>query len=222
MLIFFFGPDGAGKSTLAFMLKNNLIKDKKMKAKISWIRGTHTLALLIANFLARFNNMKGHDNPYFHIKIKKGDKIWQSIEFISLFPIIISRFIIPKLFGYNIIAERSFIDSIVWITLTTNDSEFIKGLYAKFLISITLKYADIIVYVKADPEILYIRRLDEKIDKKFLITQIKFYDLLYCLIKSNFSKKIILLNTSNKERIESLVTILKELKDFSLYYFQEK
>ncbi|MGB9622287.1 MAG: AAA family ATPase, partial [Candidatus Bathyarchaeia archaeon] len=48
-LICLFGPDGSGKSTLARALTKRL-SDENFRVKLSWMRGTHTLASLVARF----------------------------------------------------------------------------------------------------------------------------------------------------------------------------
>jgi len=44
-IICFFGPDGSGKTTLAKALARKF-EDYRFNVRISWMRGTHTLASL--------------------------------------------------------------------------------------------------------------------------------------------------------------------------------
>ncbi len=52
-----FGPDGSGKSTLAQLLTQYIMRDDYVR--ISWIRGSHMAASLLARFLALFPSMRG-------------------------------------------------------------------------------------------------------------------------------------------------------------------
>jgi thymidylate kinase len=62
MLFALFGPDGSGKTTLARALVGEL-RRRGLKLVIAWIRGTHTLASIIARILAKFSEFRGQDNP---------------------------------------------------------------------------------------------------------------------------------------------------------------
>jgi len=204
MMILFFGPDGAGKTTLAKMLRKYFLKQGNHKVYVSWIRGTHTLALIIASFLSRFNNMKGADNPYFDIKIRKRDKIWQFIEFISLIPLILLRYYIPNKIGFVVIGERSPIDSLIWIMQTTNDPKYFKTIFGKFLLKFS-STADLIFFITANRDILIKRRLNEKIN----FFQYYLYEKIYEILKRNYPRlKIYRIETSYKSVRRSLHEII--------------
>lgn len=64
------------QATLAKALARGL-ENQGLKVKISWMRGTHTLASLLAKFLSRFSAFRGSDNPYYGIRIPKGfRRLW--------------------------------------------------------------------------------------------------------------------------------------------------
>lgn len=199
MLIILFGPDGSGKTTLAKVLAKEF-ESHSFNVKISWMRGTHTLASLLARFMSKFTFFRGSDNPYYRMTIpNSAKKVWQLIEFISVLPILLTRFILPSSLGYTIIAERYIPDFLVWVAVTTNDPSYLNSFSARTLLALTLK-TRIRIYVKADIKKLIDRRSDMYpffIKKEFIL-----YEKLAKSIGS------FTLDTTNKSVDESLNNLL--------------
>ena len=148
-IICFFGPDGSGKTTIAMSLAEKL-RSRSLKVKLSWMRGTHTLASMLAKFLSKFVTFRGSDNPYYGISIPSHMKrLWQLVEFVSVLPVLLVRFMLPSLLGYTIIAERYIPDFLVWVVITTDDSSYLSSISARFLLALALR-AKAKIYVKAD------------------------------------------------------------------------
>jgi thymidylate kinase len=182
MLIALFGPDGSGKTTLAMALTREL-KRKNFKPTIAWMRGTHTLASLLARFLSKFTIFKGPDNPYYGISIPSCmRRLWQLMEFISALPVLLFRFMLPSFLGYTVIAERYVPDFIAWVSITTRDENYLKRFEAKFMLALSVR-ADVKVYVTASEAELVKRRCGE-VGLKFLAEQIRLYNVLARLIGS--------------------------------------
>lgn len=174
-VIFFYGPDGSGKTTLAKLFSKYLSFNTCVK--VSWLRGTHTFASLLARFIARFKVFRGFNNPYYNIRIPNYMKgLWRLIEFISILPIIIFKIYIPSLLGYTVVCERSIPDFIAWIIMTLDDPRYLNTLEAKFLVALS-KRASLILYLTADLESLCSRRSDMNIN--MLSKQLIIYDKLF-------------------------------------------
>jgi thymidylate kinase len=198
-LICFFGPDGSGKTTLAKALAKEF-ESRSFNVKISWMRGTHTLASLLARFMSKFTLFRGSDNPYYRMAIPNGaKKVWQLIEFISVLPILLTRFILLSSLGYTVIAERYIPDFLVWVAVTTDEPGYLNSFSARFLLALTLK-AKIRIYVKADIKKLIDRRSD--MDPSFISKEFILYEKLAKSIGS------FTLDTTNKSVDESLNNLL--------------
>jgi thymidylate kinase len=202
-IICLFGPDGSGKSTLAKALAKRL-SNEIFQVKILWMRGTHTLASLFARLFSQFGGFKGVDNPYYEISVPRNLKrFWQILEFASLLPVLIIKFLPLSILGYIVVAERYLPDSIVWIATTTKDPNYQESIAAKFLKTLTLK-AKVKIYVTAKPETLLKRRSD--IDPSFLQDQLELYE------KIAGSVKAFRLDTTNRSIKESADVILNFVK----------
>ena len=205
-IVYLFGPDGSGKSTLAGMLIRRVSK-KGFKVKLSWMRGTHTLASILARFLSKFPTFKGSDNPYYGIFIPSRIKrLWQLIEFMSVLPILLYRFMLPSLFGYTVIAERYLPDFLVWVSLTTRDEDYLKRLEARFMLALSMK-ADVKVYVTASEAELIKRRKGE-VNRDFLHRQLKLYDRIAKLVGAH---KIDTTESSVEETLNELLSLVQPL-----------
>jgi len=194
-IICFFGTDGSGKSTLAKALTKRL-NSENFKVKLSWMRGTHTLASLLARLLSKSTTFKGSDNPYYKTTIPRNLKrLWQLIEFASTLPIVLLKFILPSALGSWVVAERYVPDFIVWVSITTNDQDYPRSFEAKFLLALSSK-AQAKIHVTATLKELSKRR--KETNPNFVSEQLKLYDRIASAIQAHR------LNTTNKSINETL------------------
>jgi len=198
-LICFFGPDGSGKTTLAKALAREL-DDRSFNVRISWMRGTHTLASMLARFLSKFTTFRGSDNPYYGISIPNHMKrLWQLMEFLSVLPILLVRFMLPSFLGYTVIAERYIPDFLVWVVIITDDPNYLSSISARFLLALALR-AKVKIYVKADFQKLIERRMD--MNPSFIMKQLILYEKLAECMDS------LTLDTTNRSVNESMNILL--------------
>jgi thymidylate kinase len=203
-IICFLGPDGSGKTTMAKALAKKL-ENHNSKVKISWMRGTHTLASILARSLSKLAVFKGSDNPYYGISIPSGMKrLWQLLEFVSALPILLTKFILPSILGYTVIAERYIPDFLAWVSTTTRDEDYLERLEARFMLALSAK-ANIRIYVTAS-EVELIKRRNGEVGQKFLSRQLKLYDMLAKLINAY---KIDTTDRSIKETLNELLNLFQ-------------
>ena len=196
-ILYFFGPDGSGKSTLTQSLAK-VMEKRGYKVKLSWMRGSHTITSLIAKILSRFDLFKGSENPYYAIKIpKKFRTFWQIIEFVGALPVIFAGFLIPSFLGYCVMADRYVLDLAVWIYLTTEDYNFFKKFEAKLLLALTQK-TKAKFYITADIKELSARKPNFWFPKEQLI--------VYGKLAKSINAQII--DTTDKSVDESLQEVL--------------
>lgn len=199
-IIYFFGPDGSGKSTLTKALAGK-VHERGYKIKLSWMRGSHTFTSLTAKILSRFDFFKGSENPYYNIRIPQNlKKFWQFLEFLSALPVIICGFLIPSFMGYWILADRYTLDLVVWIFLITHDYHFFERFEAKVLITLA-KRTSAKFYVTANLEEL--KRRTEKL--WFPKEQLRLYNKLAEIVNAH------MIDTTNKSVDESLQEVLTVL-----------
>ena len=203
LLICLFGPDGSGKSTLAKALAY-FLKRKELRVMISWMRGTHTLASILARLLSKFRTFQGPCNPYYHICIPPSLKtLWIWVEFYSMLPILFLRFLLPKALGYLVVAERGLIDFLVWITITTRQPRVLTSIIGRFTMALARKTSTNI-YIRADLKTLQKRRPTSP-EASSLSIQLKIYDAIAKAFE------IPTVDTSNISVAESIKQILEQV-----------
>ena len=63
------------------------------------MRGTHTLSFVLARMLHRYQIFKAENPKRISIPAKMRP-VWSVVEFISLIPVLIERFVLPDLRGF--------------------------------------------------------------------------------------------------------------------------
>lgn len=160
--VIFFGPDGAGKSTQVALLFHEMIK-KGYKTKRISIRANHTLAFMLKKMLIRLGYSRVTSNnrgsawlAFDTFRSKSLNRLMEIVEFLSVLPLLITKFEVPKSFGYYIVADRLVIDTIVSISYNCNRIQFMKGFLARFLLRL----------IPSDAKLVYLDSSYEEISKR--------------------------------------------------------
>ena len=177
------GIDGSGKTTIANLLVKHL-RSKGCKTKYVWIKSLHTLAYLISRIFESQGWHRLVKNPNkivvsrFELpRSKSAEKIWPTIEFISVLPWIILKVNLAIFFGFTIVADRYIIDTIVSIAMRTRNSFFVESFLGKLLLRMIPKET-VILYLDADLRTVSKRRPDIEYTTDEIISQISLYRLL--------------------------------------------
>lgn len=161
-MIHFFGPDGAGKSTQAELLIEN-IRKQEPRVRKCWIRSPHTLAFLLWRLFVRIGFYRVVCNPFgVEIKLPAVDRnkplriFWTLTEFFSVLPLII-RIRVSMSRGYKFVAERYVLDTVTTIAFFVNDITFLTSRISRLLLFFIPKDA-VLIFLDSDFETIFRRR----------------------------------------------------------------
>lgn len=198
--IYFFGPDGSGKSTLARLLRSYLFS-RGVYAYISWFRGSHLFASLLARFLSWFPVFRGYGNPYYRIIVPSRIRsLWVLIEFVSFLPYYLLRKFLSIF--HSVIGDRGILDFIVWIIVTLDYAKFLTSPLGVFLAR--LASIEMAIHVTANPIVLGKRA--SNIPRSFLMKELACYNIL-AKYYATYT-----IDTTSKTPKESLNELLEYLK----------
>jgi len=200
-MVCLFGADGSGKTTLSKHVASYL-NGSGVSATVVWMRGTHTLASILARFLNHFNTFRGPCNPYYSICVPpRLGRLWVWVEFLSILPVILSRFILPKFSRDVVIAERSLIDFLIWLIITLRWGGVVRSFVGKVISSLTYSLCDELIYVRADLSTLMSRRRGSG-EERLIPAELGVYDA----IAEALNAKCV--DTSGKPVYESVKEVL--------------
>ena len=182
-VIAFFGPDGAGKSTLAEFLVS-FLRNRGSRVKRAWVRSTHTFSYLLWMLFYKLNlcdDRSGilkktragfavsylNESQYGAVSpitmsppILRGFVsrwIWATIEVVSIVPVVVLQVYLPLLLGRVVVAERFVVDSVASIAYFLGDEGFAEGWHARFLLRL-VPSGTVFVFVDADYGTILSRR----------------------------------------------------------------
>jgi len=182
-LVLFTGPDGAGKTTVALMLKKYLER-MGYRVKVVRIRGTHTLAYILMLFLRDVLGLKGSDIHYYRVRVPRMlIELWIYLEFLSLIPLTLWYYVLLRV-RYVVVCERSILDALIWVMTSFKDSLNTTRLsmFRPYFL-LVLRYSKCTVYVTASPEVLAKRKpSEESLVKKMWI----YYDKIAKTLKLKY------------------------------------
>jgi energy-coupling factor transporter ATP-binding protein EcfA2 len=138
------GADGSGKTTVVRLLASYFSSQGSICTH--WFRGSHLLASLLYRLLSRFSSFRGYCNPYYGVCVPvKLRPLWVHVEFWSLIPHVIVRFILRR-FCRVLVCDRGFMDFIVWVMVTLEHPSFLSSTYGRFLLRLAALEGPVYLY----------------------------------------------------------------------------
>lgn len=204
-MIYFFGPDGAGKTTHADLTALYL-RNREYKVWRASVKHHHTLSYLLLRLIS-----SGQDIGYYGFSNGLKHRIrtpWKILELISLLPAIFYRVFLPLLLGYVVICDRYVLDSLATLSYFLKDSSLLDGWLAKIAISLIPRNS-LLFWMDGDVEILLSRKVDEPLSKELL----EYYKDAY--------RKLLNILEARKLRIVRVDTTAGDLETTSAKVFEE-
>jgi thymidylate kinase len=199
-VVFFFGQNGAGKSTQMELLSKAL-NDQNIKARITWIASHNLFVWFLGVILAKLGYPKDHwtrVNPqlrpvanlgFFKSTGRVSKSILLFLEIISLVIVDLIKIRIPRLLGNWIIVEKYIPITIADLTLIYGKT-FFKSIAARFLLRL-IPASVYGIFLKVDYEDLLERRGEKIESKKYLSSQnvvCEWFAKQYCCLVVNTSE----------------------------------
>lgn len=207
-MIYFFGPDGTGKTTHADLAALYLKKAGYRVWRAS-VKQHHTLSYLLLKLLSR-TNPEGQAINYFGFDGELERRIktpWKILELISLFPAVIYRVLLPLWVGYIVVCDRYVLDTLVTLSFFLKEPEMISGISSRLLVRL-IPGTSLLVHLDADKDIILQRKRDEPLTEQL----IEYYKIAYSALARWSKLKIIMIDTSIASVEEIQYKILSLIK----------
>jgi thymidylate kinase len=192
-LVYFFGPDGTGKTTQAELIFSYLRRNGVLTMR-GRVKQHHTLSYLLLKLL-RPNNKDYLKTNFFGFDTQLNSRIrrpWEILEIISVIPAIAYRVALPSLLGYTVVCDRYVIDTVVVLSRFLDDQGFMFGNTARLLMKLIPKQA-LLIHLDADTETILARKKDEPLTQQ-LVNQ---YRASYKNIIHAFRLRVVTIDTTN-------------------------
>jgi thymidylate kinase len=191
-LVYFFGPDGTGKTTQAELVSSYL-RRKGTRVLRATVKQHHTLSYLLLRLL-RTNNDEYLRINYFGFNDATSERVrrpWKALELFSLLPAIVYRVLLPSVFGYTVVCDRYVVDTLVVLSYFLKDPKLISGSTARLLIRLIPKRA-LLIHLDTNTKTILARKKDEPLTEEL----VDYYRAAYKKIVNLFNLPATTIDTS--------------------------
>lgn len=206
-LIYFYGPDGAGKTTHAKIIIYYL-KRLGYPVRHASVKFHHMFSYVILRLLYRSSNPEWYKGFPYPLN-RRVHLPWKILEFISIIPAIFFRVMVPMMLGYIIVCDRYVLDSLSTLSYFLKDSSLVDGWLAKVLVTLIPKNS-LLFWMDGDVEVLLSRKADESLSRELLNYYKYTYQRLESLVKARGLNPMYI-NTSTDNLKATAIKVLNEL-----------
>jgi len=208
-MVYFYGPDGAGKSSNADVLAAWLCK-KGNRVHRGSVKQHHFLAYILLKIIGCGDpkiNYYGFSEPL----SKRIKCSWLVLEILSLFPAIFHRVIGPIMLGYIVVCDRYVLDSLATLSYFLKDPSIIDGWLAKVLTAL-IPRSSLLFWLDGDIDVLLSRKADEPLTKELLEYYRSAYRKLFGILKARGLNPLYI-DTTLSDMKTTVARILKAARD---------
>jgi thymidylate kinase len=191
-LVYFFGPDGTGKTTQADLVALYL-RRRGVRVLRATVKQHHTLSYLLLRLL-RNNDADYLRVNYFGFDDATSQRIrrpWKVLELFSLMPAIVYRVLLPQFLGYTVVCDRYVIDTVVVLSYFLKDRHFVSGNAAKLLVRLIPKHA-LLIHLDTNTKTILARKRDEPLTREL----VDYYRNAYYDTVQLFSLPVVTIDTT--------------------------
>lgn len=208
-LIYFFGPDGTGKTTQANLITKRL-RATGFRVWRASVKQHHTLAYLLLTILSRKNKNTISYCGFNDAVTRRIRRPWKILEIISLFPTVFYRVILPLLLNYVVICDRYVLDTLVTLSYFLKDPTLLSGVYVKLMIKLIPRNA-LLFYLDAETDVILQRKRDEPLT----VHLIEYYRRAYEIIVEQLKEQGLVVT-----QINTATTSIKAVHEIVLSYLE--
>ena len=205
--IYFYGPDGAGKTTHAKIVAYYL-RRLGYPAKYANVKFHHMLSYIILRLLYQTNSPEWYRGFYPSLN-RRIHLSWKILELMSIMPAIFFRVIVPMTLGYIIICDRYLLDSLVTLSYFLKDPSLVSGRLARVLVAL-IPRGSLLFWMDGNVDVLLSRKGDEPLSAELLEYYRCAYRRLLGIIRLRGLNPVYI-NTSVGDLKATVVRVIKEV-----------
>ncbi|MEM2598747.1 MAG: hypothetical protein QW482_03405 [Thermoproteota archaeon] len=207
-LIYFFGPDGTGKTTHADLVASKL-RQRGYKVWRASVKQHHTVAYLLLKII-NADSYSRQTITYYGFNNELASKIrriWKVVEFLGLFPALLNRVYLPLLLSHIVVCDRYVLDTIVTLSYFLKEPRLVSSIPARILLKLIPKKS-LLVHFDADTEVIMLRKQDEPLT----VELVSYYRRMYALVLNIYGLNVEKINTTDipiedvQEKINQLLS----------------
>jgi len=216
MIIAFFGPDGAGKTTVAKLLAKYYM-EKGFKVAYVRLRIHHMAMYVLIKLLQLLRVIPSTRSPrishYSMRRLFKQSRFFFILESLNVLLWLIINVKVRLMMNHIIVAERYIPDFLISLYMITSKIDYIeKAMLSRILVAKFVCHDNrVFIHLTANPMVLHGRKKDEELSLTFIRFSLISYHVITNLMKKmcRSKMKLFVIDTSRQSPLQTLEDILK-------------